>query len=432
MPTAAVTFGRPPRGKDLVLGPGQNLVTGERQFRERFTDLTTLELDLLNVVAAVFACDLAFKRGERENFIRKIELEVPVVNLASFNAIKRDLLYALYSLTQDAWTLTFTQRIGTPEPALKPSKGKDGKVLLFSGGLDSFAAALQLGDAGHDVQLVSHVTANQVVRGSQEQLFAYLDKNYPKQFDRFAARVGGRNKDSWTFPRDDEREETQRTRSMVFVTLAALTARRYDFHKVVLVAENGQMAIHLPLTAARISAFSTHTAHPEFLAVVAKLLSQLLNFQISIENPFLYSTKGEVVRDVVRSHKKAIPLAISCWKASRVAGAANHCGFCIPCLVRRIAIESNGLKIPEYSRDLFGENVAALESDDVGKRNLMELAEFVCNFEANNSTAQIQRLYPEVANPEVNTIKAIEMYERFAVEARGVFDNYSTLENVLS
>jgi hypothetical protein len=36
--------------------------------------------------------------------------------------------------------------------------------------------------------------------------------------------------------------------------------------QLIYIAENGQMAIHLPLTQARIGAFSTHTAHVQNLA----------------------------------------------------------------------------------------------------------------------------------------------------------------------
>ena len=67
---------------------------------------------------------------------------------------------------------------------------------------------------------------------------------------------------------------------------------------VVVIAENGQMAIHLPLTTARIGGFSTHTAHPEFVRMMGKLLSTLLDYPIRIENPFLYMTKAEVVAAV--------------------------------------------------------------------------------------------------------------------------------------
>jgi hypothetical protein len=47
-----------------------------------------------------------------------------------------------------------------------------------------------------------------------------------------------------TYPSDAERESSQRTRSFLFLVIASIAARRSGFHDVILIAENGQMAIH--------------------------------------------------------------------------------------------------------------------------------------------------------------------------------------------
>jgi 7-cyano-7-deazaguanine synthase in queuosine biosynthesis len=132
------------------------------------------------------------------------------------------------------------------------------------------------------------------------------------------------------FPKDSEREPTQRTRSVLFLTLAALVARRHGVEDVVVIAENGQMAIHLPLTTARIGAFSTHTAHPEFVGMMTKILSKVLEYPIRIENTFLYKTKAEVVEVSVRGHRSLVEGTVSCWKASRVVGDKKHTATACP------------------------------------------------------------------------------------------------------
>jgi Queuosine biosynthesis protein QueC len=246
-----------------------------------------------------------------------------------------------------------------------------------------------------------------------------------------AVRVGGRHRPGYPFPPDRDREETQRTRSFLFLALGALAARRRGFHDVVLIAENGQMAIHLPLTAARISAFSTHTAHPEFVDLAGKIFSQILSFQIKIENPFLYLTKAQVIGNLVASHADLIGTSVSCWKASRVSGGKNHCGSCVPCLVRRIALESHGLKPDEYHRDIFAEDLSAADPDDDGKRNLCELGEFISTFEVSRPQAEFEQLYPDLLNGAYSSPSAIEMYQRFAREARDVLDRYPAVASVL-
>lgn len=434
MVTAVVTLNDAARSRDVLrLRPGVNLATGERHFEEAFGPPSSLELDLLTVASAVFACDLAIKREERETITRSIDLTIPVTNRAVFERVRDDLVFALYRLSHDAWHIRFEQRPGTPEEHREwPETGR-GKVLLFSGGLDSLAAAVRLAEAGEQIRLVSHFTGNTAVSGAQNELNDYLYLEFPGLFSRFRFRVGGRSQPSrgFPFPSDAQREETQRTRSFLFLALAGMVARRHAVRDVVMIAENGQLAIHLPLSSARISAFSTHTAHPEFIATIAPVLSRILGFDLRIVNPFLYETKAEVVQRLVPAHRPGVERAISCWKASRVPGAYRHCGFCIPCLVRRVAIEAHGVTLNEYRRDLLAERIALLDPDDDGKRNLVELGEFVTLFEKAASQAEVEDAFPDIVNPHFDAVKAAEMYRRFAGEARGVFDRYPNVRDVL-
>lgn len=414
----------------LTLYPSRNLVTGESNFKKGFGQPSSLESDLLTVASAIYASDLAVKRDERERFTRQIELKIPVVNLAAFNIIREDLQYALYILSHDAWKINFSQKLGMPEEQRNWPTDGDGRVLLFSGGLDALSAALELGEDGEFIHLVSHITANPIVSGSQNALYSYLRDKYIDQFDHFTFRVSGRNRPSegLFFPPVKDREETQRTRSFLFLSLASLVARRMGVREVIFIAENGQMAVHLPLTAARISAFSTYTAHPEFINEMGKILRSILNFNLSIQNPYLYQTKGEVAKNPVLNHREIVENAISCWRASRVGG---HCGVCIPCLVRRIAIESHGISIAEYERDLFADSISDLSSDDDGKRNLVDLGEFVKIFSEFNSQASLERLYPELINRYIDAKQAVDMYKRFAVEANAVFQTYPGVKKIM-
>jgi 7-cyano-7-deazaguanine synthase in queuosine biosynthesis len=416
---------------DVLLRPKRNLITGESQFQDHFGNTTSLEEDLLSVASAVFAADLACKRGRCEQITRQISLTIPVVNHAAFQGLRDDICYALYVLSHDAWHLHFTPRAGFPEPTSRWSSTQNGKVLLFSGGLDSLAAAVRFAATDDYLQLVSHVTGNQVVARAQVELFDYLQVSFPGRLDRLAVRVGGRSHRDYPFPADNDREETERTRSFLFLALAAIAARRRGFRDVVLIAENGQMAIHLPLTAARISAFSTHTAHPEFVELAARIFSGLLSFEIRIENPFLYLTKAEVLTELVQSHGEIIPKTVSCWKASRLRGGKSHCGFCIPCLVRRIALESHGLNLDEYQRNMLVEDLPCVDADDDGKRNLCELGEFISTFETSRTQAEFEQLYPELLHSALDSEKTIAMYQRFADEARSVLDKYPTVASVL-
>jgi 7-cyano-7-deazaguanine synthase in queuosine biosynthesis len=310
----------------------------------------------------------------------------------------------------------------------------EGKVLLFSGGLDSIAAAILYGESGERIHLASHVTANPVIRNAQQSTFGYLNDRFPAKFSYRPFRVSctDRTKDGFPFPKDSEREPTQRTRSVLFLALAALVARRNGLEDIVVIAENGQMAIHLPLTTSRIGAFSTHTAHPEFVRMMSELLSTLLDYPINIHNPFLYMTKAEVVAATVKRHREVIEGTVSCWKASRVGGDKKHCGYCVPCLSRRIALETHGLELPEYQTDLLREEVSRLDTEHEGKRNLVEVIEFVSTFGGSRSQTDLEWEYPDLLlGEEIDATAAVEMYRRFARETLDVFDHYPSVKAIM-
>lgn len=434
MDKIAVIFDKAQNTEDVLgLCPGINLYTGKKEFTAEFREPTTLEEDLLVLGSAIFASDLAIKRGQQHSITRNISLTIPVTNLAVFKNVKDDLEYALHVLSHDAWVLNFVSRDGQPESTENWERQSQGKVLLFSGGLDSFAAAVSLLEKGENITLVSHVTANRVVSGTQEYLFEYLRQSNPSKLSRSSFRVTGISKPSrgFIFPSDKNREDTQRTRSFMFLSLAGVVARRLGLHDLVMIAENGQMAIHLPLSAGRISAFSTHTAHPEFVSLMSEILSSILSYAIKIENPFLYMTKAEVVKLIIHKHKDVIEKTVSCWRASRVSSRYQHCGVCVPCLVRRIAIEVNSVNLQEYQTDLLKTDVINLDPDNNGKRNLVELCEFITIFHEESSLAKLQEKFPELVTDYFDSSRTIDMYCRFANEATNVLLKYPGVKKLM-
>lgn len=422
------------RCEGLRLCPKVNMTTGEHAFRASFGAPTSLENDVLNLVSGIYCTDLAVRRGDREMVTRHIELHVPVVNVGPFEAVSEELRYALYRVSHDAWNISFSQAAGAPEVRGDvQAHATPGPVLLFSGGLDSLAAGVEFGMAGEHVELVGHVSGNRVVANAQRTLFGRLAKRFRKQFSYRSFRVGASNRArrGLPFPQDRDREESQRTRSVLFLGLAALAARRTGRSRLVVIAENGPMSIHLPLSAARIGAFSTHTAHPEFVLALASILSRLLGHEITIENPFLYKTKGEVV-SAITTDRAMIDDSVSCWKASRVTGGLKHCGICVPCLSRRLALESQGVSIPEFRRDVLRENLGDLDVSDEGKRNLVELVDFARRFQQAGSQAELEDNFPDLVNPAFDPVRAAAMYRRFAAEVLGVVGRYPNAAPLLS
>jgi 7-cyano-7-deazaguanine synthase in queuosine biosynthesis len=415
-------------GCGVVLEAGANLQTGEIKFKSEFGDVTTLEADLLLTAASIFAADRCTPRKEREDIVRSIEISIPIVNMGRLQPLTPLLEDILRLLSNDAWRITFREEGGDPEQEVEVN-ALGGRTLLFSGGLDSLAAAIELGLQHTPLQLVSHTTRNPRTVAAQNELISMLKElGIRPPHRRFQVSAYSKAPAPHL---SFAAESSQRTRSFLFLTLAILCARRVGHKQVVYIAENGQMAIHLPLTQARIGAFSTHTAHPEVLAKTQDLFSKILNLQIHITNPYVHKTKAEVTKIVWDNLRSSIPKAISCWKTSRLTGEATHCGSCVPCIIRRVAIEVHGRDRTAYERNLFEEAFHSLPADDDGRRNLADFGEFICRVQQ-YSEMQMMTEWPDLYCPQVNASAAIQMYKRAADDARTVLTRYPNVAPVLT
>lgn len=419
-------------GKTLQISDGGNLYNGIESHSAALGALTSLEKDLVFVASVIYLSDLASKREEREQFVRTIELKIPVVNLHAFERIKDGLRKCLRIVSRDNWRIDFIRKSGDQDEGSEWQEG-DGKTLLFSGGLDSLAGAYHLSEDQSPLALVSHVTHNQTITSAQSALYDSIVASRGAAISHIPWRVYGRNHRNFPFPKDGEREETQRTRSFLFLSLGAVVARRLGHKKIVVMAENGHFAIHLPLNAARIGPFSTHTANPDFLKECETVFRSLFESDsLEITNPFQYFTKGEVVALIPSGeYENLVGKSVSCWRASRVT-STNHCGECVPCLMRRISLECNGFASDETSRDLLNEDVGNLAPGDIGKRNFMDLNEFFSRFRNPNlSDQELLIHYPELFSERIDSTKAIAMYRRSAEEFHRIVARYPSVSGLI-
>ena len=81
----------------------RDVITGKKDLEAAFGTITTLELDLLTIAAAIFAVDRGEKRGEREDFARVLELQIPVVNIGRLQPLMSIVEQTLRLLSNDTW-----------------------------------------------------------------------------------------------------------------------------------------------------------------------------------------------------------------------------------------------------------------------------------------------------------------------------------------
>ena len=316
------------------------------------TDLKTMGvypseigIDLLIVAAHVHAADTRISRLEQsqDSWTRELRLVIPVSDLDRWRAATPTLTKALNFLTGDKWNIGFRQRpsnfstIGEASPPSLIAHPFD-SLCLFSGGLDSLIGAIDLLNNGSTPLLVSHFGEG-ATSAAQGQLLNILKKHYKSiAFDRL--RVGMTFSDGLV--KNVGSENSTRGRSFLFFSLGVFAGTGLGKKFILKVPENGLIALNVPLDPLRLGSNSTRTTHPYYMARWNDLLNEL-GIDGRVENPYWDKTKGEMAKAC--ANKKAlselVPDALSCssptkgrWRGIGI----EHCGYCLPCLIRRAAL----------------------------------------------------------------------------------------------
>jgi hypothetical protein len=94
-----------------------------------------------------------------------------------------------------------------------------------------------------------------------------------------------------------------------------------------------------------------------------------VGLSIHLETPFRYKTKGEILLSSKNMEvlKEGIPVTHSCSQPTYLQfkglGQKNHCGHCLPCIVRKAATTRAGLVDVRYAMDILKENPPANQTE---------------------------------------------------------------------
>ncbi len=328
-------------------------------------ELDPLNIDLLEIAATVFAADSAVKRGGGtrpgmgEDWRRSFDFLIPVRNPAFWNRaeVRAALVDAIGFLSEDAVTFAFSQK--PVDSALQPFLDLDPagatfdakEVILFSGGLDSFAGALEaLSTSTNKVILLTHRSAQKAIT-RQVKLGKYLADRFPDRVLHVhvkARRVGQAASDS-----------SQRSRSFLFAALGQLVAQSFGARHLSFY-ENGVISHNLPISPQVVGTMATRTTHPLSLRKLNTLMGLLGPDHVPIENRYCWLTKRDVVeRIALHGGAGQIPVSVSCTSIREQTTQHTHCGTCSQCLDRRFALLAAGLDQHDFATDygtdiLFG------------------------------------------------------------------------------
>lgn len=198
--------------------------------RQLVVGLPDRALDLLEIAALVYGIDSAVSRGGPTDrmmgrgWYRGFHIVMPVRDLELWSdpATRQPLEETLMFLSGDRFTFEFEEGAVTPVESKWFDFGLDegwraDRVVMFSGGLDSFAGALEeIVEQGNRVALVSHFSSSKIApvqRALRDALVRSLGSDTCRHFPMRIQLAKGSNL-----------ERTHRTRSFLFAVLGLVTA----------------------------------------------------------------------------------------------------------------------------------------------------------------------------------------------------------------
>ena len=318
--------------------------------------------DLLVVCAAVEFADRRRKRRTSQ-WSRQFKLKLPVFELAVWKEekVQAHLQDTLRHLTGDNWHFDFIQAKDGVENVMHQNSlifdDKKDFVMAYSDGLDSrcVSGLLDSTDSAIRVRMTNHKDSSQ---------------DGEKPFDRIP----------FTVKYVSSRESSLRSRGFKFAAITAIVSHLSEVERIV-VPESGQGALG-PVLLPLHNIYADYRNHPTFFRKMERFVNCLLDFPTTYEQPRLWHTKAETIRDFL-ANSGNIPESVlstrSCWQQRwnvRFDGKLRQCGLCAACLLRRMSIFAAGIDEPvdTYSvSDLSAANYesAKLKIDNVNLTKTM-------------------------------------------------------------
>ena len=302
-------------------------------------------LDLIEIASYVYAGDQSVTRGgpalrgDGAQWRRDFHYHIPVRNPELWNGsdTKEALIDLLTFMSDEYYDFTFrplTHEV-PPEAYFEFDDGKPwfpaDEVLLYSGGLDSFAGVCEsvLGQK-RNVVLVSHRPAPQTY-GVQRDLLVDFKAKAEGKVQLLHVPVLVNKAEKLT------KDTHQRTRSFLYSSLAATLAVMHNLDRIAF-CENGITSCNLVSSESVKGSRASRTTHPISLKGMERLLSLVFDRQFKVENPFFWKTKADIIK-VIKDYgmQGLVKYTTSCSHVRSGEKINNHCGVCSQCVGRRLA-----------------------------------------------------------------------------------------------
>ncbi len=368
--------------------------------------LTPLEEDWLRVILFLYGADrLAPRKPYRADnyrfWKRSIRISIPVTSPTIWQQHRDELTKALELLTGDCWHLDFRQGEIRRDQALffTPKNENLGTPLLFSGGLDSLAGAIDLlNSSEEDLHLISGSTHNQLLN-AQRHLVGDLNRSFNGRVNHTACEFGFAGEQDRT---RQGKESTQRCRGMFHVGMGLFVSHLSKKQSLV-ICENGIGAFNLSASPLQRPGQCSHSVHPVFLKRISAVFSKILSVDMVIKQPALFETKGQLCKRVFASSEsqQLIDHSFSCEMFPNYRSKKNQCGRCSSCLVRRASLYA--VAFPDageiYQHDFVNQGLPSKGALRSGHEMLSDYCQRVqSSLALSQAGAHLPWEYPEIAS----------------------------------
>ena len=373
--------------------------------------------DLLNIALGVYTIDQVVSRTlyGYQGWSRHFKVYIPVNDCQVWNNVASDFEKLLSFLSGDNWEIVFRQ-ITTIRNIALPAQANPKNidtVSLFSGGLDSFIAAIDLLEDKKNVVFVSHYKSGSE-SPTQSILHTVLQDKYGENsFEKYKFRVQPNQKHS-----NISKEDTSRARSFLFLSLGLTIANSLGDNVEFIIPENGLISLNIPLTGTRLSSHSTRTTHPFYLQTFKTILSGI-GIINPISNPYQFYTKGEMMASCKNQQvlKSCYEQTLSCShpdnsRFTRGQKPGIHCGYCVPCIIRQASEHKSNNNKTQYANQIKLTPISALKKSGRDLRAFNLAIEKLSTLKKHNIVLELLNSGPLPFNDKKELDDYISLYER--------------------
>ena len=362
----------------------------------------TMVIDLLNIFLEIYVADISFKRQSDHPRFLQIIAYVDSKNCPIWRENTKLIEKLAGFVTEgdgDKWQIDIEPvEYEFEAQQLSFIKTTADNISLLSGGLDSFCGAYRNEIEGKKTLYCGYKTSN-VDTSAINNVANFLNNRIGNLGIRTYSRV---NQKKFTY--------TQRTRSLLFFSLAVMTAVKEGIG-IVNINENGIMTLNPSFQ----SRGTTKTTHPKTIYLYQTILKNV-GIRVQLNHPFLFMTKGEMVNLLSLDYKRHIKDTRSCSRSMHDprydTSTKVSCGTCVPCLLRKISMAAYDLEKYDNEYDIPYEGNMDEEEYRSSLNYYTTFYDYIKSVEIFSELVIKQRYYHNVDYYE----RTFEMLKKFSVE----------------